>query len=162
MVDQATVVAIAGIVVSGVVGPWVAAVVSRKSSRQQFERDQAARRRDELRSVLDEAAVLLGAGATHVRHLHESAVEDEATHQAREWFAQLFPLGQRLRLRLPTDHPVVVTFDAVRSQLIELTKAESDPGAESALERYEQARSDFLVASATALSAPFETHGVGD
>jgi hypothetical protein len=51
----AVTVAVSGIVVSGVVGPWVASVSGRRNSRRAFTRDTNRQHRDELRNVFDEA-----------------------------------------------------------------------------------------------------------
>ncbi|MCA1708170.1 MAG: hypothetical protein LC808_34800, partial [Actinobacteria bacterium] len=64
-VSSATTLGVTGIVVSGVVGPAVAAYFSRRSERQRFARDQAQRRREDLRALVDEGAVLLGIGETN-------------------------------------------------------------------------------------------------
>jgi hypothetical protein len=54
--------AVTGIGVSGVVGPMATAWATRRANRQQFERDQAAKRRADLQALIDVAAELLGAG----------------------------------------------------------------------------------------------------
>lgn len=152
--DQATLIALVGIVVSGVLGPWVAALMARKSNRHNFNLDQGALRREELRQLLDDAAVLLGAGATHVRRLREATDEvSDAAHEAQEWLDKLFPLGQRLRLRLPEIDNVVTAYDAVRERLVGYT-ASKDMTTNNAVQQYEAARDAFLRAARQTLDAP--------
>jgi hypothetical protein len=53
------IVGVVGIVVSGILGPAASVWLSRKSARQQFKRDLIVARRDDLRQLVDEAALLL-------------------------------------------------------------------------------------------------------
>lgn len=159
--DPTTLIALAGIVVSGVLGPWVAALMARKSSRQQFTLDQGALRREELQKLLDEAAELLGAGVTHVRRLRETADHgDDAAQQAQEWLDKVFPLGQRLRLRLPETDKVVTTYDAVRERLVAYIVSK-EMTADAAVQEYEVARNDFLKAARQTLGAPISVGKLG-
>ena len=83
-----------------------------------FNRSQAAGRRDELRAVLDDAAVLLATGATNLRLLQSTGPDPGDLKAAKEWMSQIFPIGQRLQLWLPHDDPVVVSYETVREQLV--------------------------------------------
>jgi hypothetical protein len=56
-------VGVVGIVVSGILGPAASVWLSRKSARQQFKRDLIVARRDDLRQLVDEAALLLAPAA---------------------------------------------------------------------------------------------------
>ncbi len=146
-IDATLAASITGIVVSGVVGPQVTAWSIRRANRRQFNRDQAARRRDDLRSVLDEAAVLLASGATNLRLLRETP-----TVELRDWLSSVFPLGQRLRLRLPGDDEVVAAYNEVREALA--TTAEGvEPDVDSAIADYERKRERFLDLARAALTA---------
>src|SRR5271166_7023426 len=97
------IVGVVGIVVSGILGPAVTIGLSRKSARQQFKRDLIVARRDDLARLLDEAALLLGAGGTNLRLLEEASDRKPAPPAADEWARSVFPLGQRLRLHLPDE-----------------------------------------------------------
>ena len=150
-------VGVVGIVVSGLLGPAVAIRLSRKSARQQFKRDLIVSRRDDLARLLDEAAVLLGAGATNLRLLKEGTALAPAPPAAHEWARSIFPLGQRLRLRLPDHHAVVRTYDDVRQRLTDAQEAIGDGSSFSAaLDHYEQARASFLDAARAAVQAPVD------
>jgi len=123
--------AVTGIVVSGVVGPSTTAWAARRAARSQFLRDRAAECREELRRLLDEAASVLGLGATRLRQAWEA---DRAGHQAPElqpWSEQVFMIGQRLRLRLPADDPIVVAYDTVRRNLVTAGELVSQSDAET-------------------------------
>src|SRR5258708_1475213 len=101
--NAALITSIAGILVSGVVGPQFTSWSTRRANRKQFNRDQNARRRDDLRSLLDEAAILLASGATNLRHIREANPDSELAN----WLSQIFPPGHRLRRRLPKTPPKV-------------------------------------------------------
>jgi hypothetical protein len=149
------IVGVVGIVVSGILGPAVTIGLSRKSARRQFKRDLIVARRDDLARLLDEAALLLGAGATNLRLLKEGSDRKPAPPTAHEWARSIFPLGQRLRLRLPDEHAVVRAYDDVRQRLTDAQKAISNETSFSeALDRYEQARASFLDAARDAVQAP--------
>ena len=148
---------IVGIVVSGILGPAVTIGLSRKSARQQFKRDLIVTRRDDLASLLDEAALLLGAGGTNLRLLNEATDRNPAPPSAREWARSIFPLGQRLRLRLPDEHAVVRAYDDVRQRLTDAQEGiTSEEAFSDALDRYEQARTAFLDAAREAVQAPVD------
>lgn len=160
MADSAVIVGVTGIVVSGVVGPAVAAVLARRTRTREFHREQVAARRDELRKLLDEAASLLASGPTNVRILHEQIDGAEFEH-ARGWLSQVFPIGQRLQLWLPADHPVVTSYERVRERLVEAAAAGPEPAAEEILDQFESERSTFLDRSRDALLGPIPERGVG-
>lgn len=67
MVNTVLIASVTGIVVSGVVGPAVTSWAARRAARKQFVRDQNAKRRDDLRALLDEAASVLGVGSIRLR-----------------------------------------------------------------------------------------------
>jgi hypothetical protein len=147
---------VVGIVVSGILGPAITIGLSRKSARQQFKRDVIVARRDDLRQLVDEAALLLGAGGTNLRLLNEASSRKVAPPAAAsEWARSVFPLGQRLLLRLPDDHQVVTAYNDVRQGLTDAQEAISDDAAfDRALDRYERARASFLDAARVAVQAP--------
>ncbi len=147
--------AVTGIVVSGVAGPAVASWATRRASRQQFRREVASRRRDDLRSVLDHAAELLSVGATNFRM---AADADQANRppppEVTEWAGQVHVLEQRLLLRLPAGHPVVVAYGEVRDALVALGTAAVAEDDEGAIAAFERARALFLEEARKALDAP--------
>lgn len=118
MANTTLIVSITGIAVSGVVGPSTTAWASRRAARAQFLRDRAAARRDELRGLLDEAAIVLGLGGTRLRQAWEAEQAGQALDQFRPWSEQVFTLSRRLRLRLAADDPIVAAYDVVRDRLV--------------------------------------------
>jgi hypothetical protein len=159
MADSTVVVGVTGIVVSGVVGPSVASWLGRRARSREFHREQVARRRDQLRGVLDEAARLLASAPTNVRILHEHRPGADDFERARTWLSQVFPIGQRLQLWLPHDHPVVVAYERVREQLVAAAEASSTAFNEPALERFEHERRHFLDVSREILLSPIPETG---
>jgi hypothetical protein len=129
--------------VSGVVGPQITAWWTRRSNRLQFDRDQNAKRRDELRTILDDAAVLLASGATNLRLTLENARSGQAdSDELADWRRQVFPMGQRLRLRLSDDNEVVRAYDDARGALI--ATGDGTGNIEAAISNFETQRSRFL------------------
>lgn len=127
MANNAVMVGVTGIVVSGVVGPTVAAWFARRSRSREFHREQVAARRNELRKLLDEAASLLASGPMNLRILHEQQAGTEV-EDARIWLSQVFPIGQRLQLWLPANHPVITSYECVREHLVEAARVGAAPG----------------------------------
>jgi hypothetical protein len=152
VVDSALILGVTGIVVSGIFGPGIAALLSQHSQTSGFNRSQAAARRDELRVVLDEAAVLLATGATKLRVLQSTAPDPDDLKAAKEWMTEVFPIGQRLQLWLTHDDPVVVAYETVRQQLI----VAGSPGVatESELRHFESDRRAFLNLARAKLLRP--------
>lgn len=163
LANTTLIVSIAGIAVSGIVGPSTTAWAGRRAARSQFLRDRAAERRDELEKLLDEAASVLGLGATRLRQVWEL---DRVGRQATEfqpWSEQVFLIGQRLRLRFRAHHPIVVSYDTVRQKLViagELVSQSDVERYEAALADFEAAREDFLATSQAALDAPINIEEV--
>jgi hypothetical protein len=145
---------VAGIGVAGVVGPMATAWATRRANRQQFERDQAASRRGDLRSLIDEASALLGSGATNLRTAKESlAARAQEPPEVSEWAMNVHLLKQRLLLRLPPSDPVMSSYEAVLETLEAISK--TDGGAYiDALRSYESAHGAFLEAARVALASP--------
>jgi hypothetical protein len=158
MANSTVVLGVTGIVVSGVIGPAVASAMARRARTKEFHRDQVAERRNELRTVLDQAATLLAAGPTNLRLLREPGADPEDTRRARAWVSEVFPISQRLQLWLPADHPVVAAYDSVRQQLIQAAQAGPE-SEDSVLEAYERARDRFLDVSRQTLLSPAPDSG---
>jgi hypothetical protein len=136
-------VSIAGIVVSGVVGPQLTSRATWRANRRQFNRDQNAKRRDDLRTLLDEAAVLLASGATNLRLIRENAANDRPeSDELVDWLGKVFPMSQRLRLRLPESNAVVQAYDSVREALIETQNLAA--GIDGQVLNFETKRREFL------------------
>jgi hypothetical protein len=159
MANTTLIAAVTGIVVSGIVGPSATAWASRRAARKQFVRDRAAARRDELRSLLDEAAVTLGLGGPRLRQVrHSGEPGSRLTEPQPSWAEQVFTVGQRLRLRLPADDPIILAYDRARRQLVALAELSSQAADEASHEQvttaFETARDAFLAASQAALDAP--------
>lgn len=160
MADNTVIIGVTGIVVSGVVGPTVAAWLTRRSRSREFHREQVAERRHELRKLLDEAASLLASGPTNIRILHEQRTGEEGEH-ARAWLSQVFPIGQRLQLWLPGEHPVVTLYERVRERLIDAAKAGTTPAGDAVFDQFEQDRRVFLDHAREALLSPIPEAGAG-
>jgi hypothetical protein len=158
MANTTLIAAVTGIVVSGIVGPSATAWASRRAARKQFVRDRAAARRDELRSLLDEAAVTLGLGGSRLRQVRHSGEPGSRLSEPQpSWAEQVFTVGQRLRLRLPADDPIILSYDRVRQQLVvlaELSSQADEASYEQVMTAFETARDAFLAASQAALDAP--------
>lgn len=145
---------ITGIVVSGVVGPSVAAWFSRRGDQARFARDQSQRRGEDLRAILDEAAMTLGVGETNLRLAHEAAARGEVEPaEVKEWASQVHLLGQRLLLRLSADDPVVSSYEGVREALLQVGKTYGDDHRYTAtVATFESRRSEFLDKAREALA----------
>jgi hypothetical protein len=159
MADSTVVLGVTGIVVSGVVGPTVASWMARRARTREFHREQVAERRDELRSMLDEAASLLASAATNLRVLHQSRPDPDDLQRARAWQSHVFPIGQRLQLWLPADHAVVEAYDRVRQQLLAAAESGQPMLDDALLERFEHERARFLDASRQTLLSPLPESG---
>jgi hypothetical protein len=144
---------VTGIVVSGAIGPLVAAWANRRGDQKRFERDQLQRRCDDLRTVVDEGAALLAVGATNLRLAHE-AVSHKKNEPAdvREWASKVHLLGQRLLLRLPSEDPVVIAYEGVRKALALVDESYGDAERYSgAVTTFETRRTVFLERARTTL-----------
>ena len=154
MANTTLIASVTGIAVSGVVGPTLTAWAARRSNRQQFERDQAARRRADLRDLIDEAAVLLGAGGSNLRIAREAAQAGrDHPGDVRSWARDVHLLKQRLLLRLPSDHKVLRQYEEVVAALEAIDGTEAHD-LHVALRNFEDARERFLDLSRAALGAP--------
>jgi hypothetical protein len=155
------IVGVVGIIVSGFVGPTVTALFTSKRERDKDARGRAAARREDLRDLLDEAAKVLGGAVANLRPLLDAQLAGrEAPREPAEFLGSLFPLGQRLRLRLPGGHDVISTYDEVRERLIVLSHATaSEAEWDTAVQNFEDARAVFLDTGRAALAAPISEQG---
>jgi hypothetical protein len=157
LADTIVYTSIVGIVVSGVVGPAATAWGTRRAARKQFIRDREAKRREDLRELLDEAASLLGVGAIRLRELREASGAGETLpDEVRAWPASVYTMGQRLQLRLGRNNEVVSKYDQVRQRLVETDGVTDRDGHENAIRRFEGARDCFLEAARTELAKPIK------
>lgn len=157
-------VSVTGIVVSGVVGPTATSWAARRAARKQFVRDQAAKRREDLHALLDEAASVLGLGPTRLRQTRElERAGAELPEGLRLWPEQVYAIGQRLRLRLGGSDPVLQAYDVVRERLIEAAQlaAQDDAQHENAVLRFEASREEFLARARAKLDAPISEREQG-
>lgn len=145
---------ITGIIVSGVAGPAVSAWFNGRGDQQRFGRDQLRRQREDLRAIVDEGAVLLGAGETNLRLAHEAAARgDTEPAEVQEWATRVHLLGQRLLLRLTENDPIVVAYEAVRTALLEVGEAYGDAARyDATVATFEAKRRDFLDKAREALA----------
>jgi hypothetical protein len=157
-VNDTLVISLAGILTSGVVGPWVGARWASTRQRDEFKNDWLSRRSDDLRGVLDEAATLLASGASMFRRAAEARASGERIpDRIDEWSEQAHLARERLRLRIRPDDPVISRYEAARERLIDYAKllgqesGRVDPDG-PALDAFESARADFLEAARAALA----------
>jgi hypothetical protein len=144
MADRTLIVSIVGIGVSGVVGPLATARAQRRANAQQFALDRQRQRRDELVSIIDEAAQLLAVGATNGRLYAEARDRGEGPGpDVESWAQQVNTHKQRLRLRLPGEHPVVERYEDVRLAAVTVMEG-PEVGRDDAINRFEHARDAFL------------------
>jgi hypothetical protein len=148
-------VGVVGIVFSGFVGPTVTGLLTGRRERARDGRLREAAHREDLRELADDAARLLAVGATNLRLMREAKNSgQEPSPELMEWSRSVFPLGQRLRLRLPEGHRVVKQFDEVRARLAKAGDAGNDDEITTTVEEFEAARSAFLEAAREAVQAP--------
>ena len=143
-------VAITGIVVSGVLGPVITNKMTRRGDKQEFTRDTGRQRRDELRDLLDAAAALLSGGPRILRQQAQAPDDLARSAAAHEWADQVFPMRERLALRLPAEDPILAAYDGVLTATKTLVKQSTD---RAAVTGYETARDTFLAKARSHLAA---------
>jgi hypothetical protein len=148
------IVAVVGIVVSGLVGPWATAWATRRATRQQFDRDQRAKQRDDFRALVDDAGKLLGAGVTNLRIGREAkAAGSDEPDEVKEWASDVHLLRQRLLLRRAADDDVVTSYADVLDALEKVGGARSDDDYKQAVGTYEQLMERFLSSARASLQS---------
>lgn len=150
------IVGVVGIVVSGFIGPTITAVLTSRRERQKDQRAYIVGGRDDLRALVDHAAESFGGAVSKLRPaLQAEQAGAPLPKEAVDFLGTLFPLGQRLRLRLPEDDPVVHAYDAVREKLLGLSKATTSQEAfDKAADEFELSRAAFLNAARVKLQMP--------
>jgi len=146
-VSNAAILGVTGIVVSGVVGPAIAFIAARNGDRRRYALDARQRQHEDLQKVVDDGAVLLGAGQTNLRLAREAvSAGGDVPEEVKEWSSQVHLLGQRLLLRLPATDPIIVRYEAVREALLALGESYGDEARyEDAAADFETRRDDFLT-----------------
>lgn len=141
----------------------MAARWARERQRHEFDHDLALRRNEDLRAVLDDAAVLLGAGVTNLRRAFEAARDQRnSPADVQEWASRVHLARERILLRLAEDDPVVARYSEARDALTgplgmaiqadaggtagEETQA-TNADLDAAIEDFEIKRSVFLAAA---------------
>ncbi len=152
------IVGVVGIVVSGFVGPTITALWTARRERHKDQRALIVARRDDLRSILDETAALLGGAIGQLRPLLDAQLSGRPLpKEPVEFLSTLTPLGQRLRLRLAEDSAVVAAYDEAQAALVRLeAAATSQPAWDAGVEAFEAARSVFLEEGRRTVQAPVE------
>jgi hypothetical protein len=161
-VQNATlVIGVVGILVSGLAGPSIAALLMAKREREKDARARVIAQRDDLRGVVDEAAKALGEAVARLRPaLHAQLSGQPLPQETRDFLAELFTLGQRLRLRAPETDPMVTSYDAARTQLIAMSQAtRSQVDFDGAAKAFAERRAVFLDKAREALEAPIPQRG---
>lgn len=132
--------------------------------RQQasFRHEHSLRRSEDLREVLDEAAVVLAGGLTRVRELVEDTeVSPEAADAAKTWSMQVHELSERLALRLPNASTTVGAYERATEALAavaEAVAAEPRPqNVSSLMGNAEAERAAFLASARTTMAETTET-----
>jgi hypothetical protein len=156
--NSTLIVGVVGIVFSGFVGPSVVAFFTARRERSKDKRALIVARRDDLRTLVDEAARVLGGAVSALRPLLAAELAGkEAPKEPRDFLSALVPLGQRLRLRLPATHPVVEAYDATRDKLLALAGAtDSQDAFDAAITEFETARQVFLDEARKVLQSPVD------
>ncbi len=155
MANAILITSISGIVVSGVVGPSATAWSTRRTARKQFVRDQGAKGRDDLRTLFDEAASVLGLGPIRLRQIWEAG-DAGMTDALRAWPDEVYVIGQRLQLRLGAGDTVVTEYDKVRTALTRAGEVAPNDNErhDQAVKQFEDARDKFLAAALAKLKEP--------
>jgi hypothetical protein len=155
MANATLIASVTGIGVSGVIGPWLNAWVTRRANRQQFAQQRAGIAREDLTALVDEAAELLASGATNLRLDAEARRKGlKPPAEVQEWTGKVFPLQQRLRLRVPANDPLVAGYERVREALLVVAEAADEGAATRAIESFEAERDRFLDAARQRLARP--------
>jgi hypothetical protein len=148
-------VGVVGILVSGLIGPSVAALWVNRRERQRDHFALIDMRRQDLRGVIDETAKLLGGAVHHLRHLVVAEKKgEELPPDSTDLLRELVPLGQRLQLRLPRNHEVIRFYDDACTGLRNLAKQTSKDDFDKAADNFEAQREVFLNAGRKVLLAP--------
>lgn len=155
------IVGVVGIIVSGFVGPTVTGWLTGRRERAKDARGRVASQRDDLRGVLDDAAIALAAAVSNLRPLLDAQLAGrEPPEKPADFLRSLIALEQRLRLRVPATDPLVQTFADVRAKLLDLSRATSSQEEwDAGVQDFEATRATFLEAGRTTVHAPITEEG---
>jgi hypothetical protein len=143
---------VTGIVVSGVVGPVVVTMAVTHGEHRHLEEQEAERDRDDLLRVLEEIAQLLGSAILDLERAGTEA-RTAAMLPLAELSSRLYPLQQRLLLRLRHDDVIAERLNRVMDVLRESEDAGADTAGDVALlKRFDAARQEFLDIARTELT----------
>ena len=148
------VVEVAGILVSGIVGPVFVSLSTRYSERMRLMKEEGERRRDELHGVVEEAAKTLGEGSLTLREAERAAAfGDPEPPELGEWSNRVYLIEQRLLLRLQPDDPVIKRLDDVLEILDGISdERRSGSSQGGVVRRYDEAQRQFLAEARAALA----------
>lgn len=145
--SDTTEIAVVGIVVSGVLGPAVAALWAWRAQLRQFRHERSIDQREDLRMLLDDGAQVLGSGVTRLR----SAAQGEAPPDLADWSREVHLTGERLLLRLDPDSLAVRRYMGAKEALTVVAEtASSGEGSgpyEAAVDSFIEQRLSFLAAA---------------
>ena len=162
--NSTLIVGVVGIVFSGFIGPTVVAYFTGRRELARDARALAVARQDDLRDLLDEAAQVLSGAVGRLRPLLAATLDDrELPKEPADFLGSLAPLGHRLRLRLPDDDPVVVSYDGAVESLRSVAQATGSQVAfDAAVNDFDTARDGFLANSRAALRADVISNPAAD
>jgi hypothetical protein len=117
------IVEVAGIVASGVIGPTLTTFAVRKAELLRLASEQHEHRRDALRDLIDETAVVVGEASKHVRDAAHAARFGDPEPELDEWATRVGLLERRLRLHLEPTDPVITSLHRIIDLLASATEA---------------------------------------
>ena len=149
-------VSIAGIIVSGVLGPGFAAWWARNRQVREHTNNRRLKELDDLTELLDEAATVLAPGASNLRDAWDADLRgDDQPREIRDWSRQVHSTYERILLRLPESDDVSRSYLQAREELEELGQElprEDEDGKEAVIDRFEIARLRYLAAARARLA----------
>lgn len=148
------IVGVVGILVSGLVGPSVAAWFTARREESKDERSYRVAQRDDLRALVDESAEALTNAASRVRQARKAQEARVAMpKEVKESLASLAVFRQRLLLRLEEDDDVIREFERARECVRRLAGARTQSEFERIVDLLDAARTRYLAAARRTLRA---------
>jgi hypothetical protein len=144
-------VSIAGILTAGLLGPAASALWTRWQQKEAFKHEHTVRREEDVRKLLDEAAVALAGAVTRIREAVEQGSSAGGAGDLRQWAGEVHELSERMVLRLDARSETVRAYEEARAAIAELLEDVDTGGDDEAFNRSvdkaEAARSKFLDAA---------------
>jgi hypothetical protein len=144
-------VSIAGIVTAGLLGPAASALWTRWQQKAEFRHEHTVRREEDIRKLLDEAAVALAGAATRIREAVERGSSTGDGGDLRQWAGEVHQLSERLVLRLDARSETVRAYEEARAAIVDLVdgvdKGRGKEAFSRSVDKAEAARSNFLDAA---------------